>query len=143
MTHPARCSQPRCRAFTLIELIAVIVVLAILSGVALPRFFDQSARQREAACRGALSSVRNAIAGFYTNAAVSGSPMYPTITQLRTAGVVLAEGVPENPFNEDSRVLVAEWREQNSTVSGTRGWCYDESTGRFWANTDSVGENTW
>ena len=35
-------SQPR--AFTLVELIAVIVVLAILAGVAVPRYFDYRER---------------------------------------------------------------------------------------------------
>ena len=35
-------------AFTLIELIAVIVVLAILSGVALPRYFDYADKAKEA-----------------------------------------------------------------------------------------------
>ena len=32
--------NPVARAFTLIELIAVIVVLAILAGVAIPKYFD-------------------------------------------------------------------------------------------------------
>jgi prepilin-type N-terminal cleavage/methylation domain-containing protein len=35
-------------AFTLVELIAVIVVLAILAGVAIPRYFDYASRAREA-----------------------------------------------------------------------------------------------
>ena len=34
------------RAFTLIELIVIIVVLAILAGVAIPRYYDYSSRAR-------------------------------------------------------------------------------------------------
>ncbi len=131
------------RGFTLIELIAVIVVLAILSGVALPRFFDQSAKAKETACRGALGGVRNAIASFYSNSAANGSPLYPTIAQLRTVGTVTPDALPENPYNGDSRVLAACWDAGNPPVSGNRGWCYDEATGKFWANTDTLDENTW
>lgn len=131
------------RAFTLIELIAVIVVLAILSGVALPRFFDHSAKAKEAACRHALGNVRAALTGFYTNACETGSPFYPTIAQLRTIGTVLGEPIPENPYNGDNRILAATWDVDNPPVSGNRGWCYDEATGRFWPNTSTVGENTW
>lgn len=131
------------RAFTLIELIAVIVVLAILSGVALPRFFDYSAKAKEAACRNALGNVRAALSGFYSNAYETGSPLYPTIAQLRTIGTVLSDAIPENPYNGDSRLLAATWEVGNPPVSGNRGWCYDEATGRFWANSDTVGENTW
>lgn len=130
-------------AFTLIELIAVIVILAILSGVALPRFFDYSAKAKESACRGALGGVRSAIANFYSNSAVNGTPVYPTIAQLRTVGTVMQEAIPENPYNGDNRILAATWDSANPPVSGNRGWCYDEATGKFWANTGTVGENTW
>jgi prepilin-type N-terminal cleavage/methylation domain-containing protein len=131
------------RAFTLIELIAVIVVLAILSGVALPKFFDYSTKAKESACRGALGGVRSAIANFYSNSVVNGSPAYPTIAELRTVGTVMQELIPENPYNSDSRILDTTWDAENPPVSGDRGWCYDEATGKFWANSNSVGENAW
>lgn len=47
--HPVRC-----RAFTLVELIAVIIVLAILAGVAVPRYFDYRERALAAAVAGDL-----------------------------------------------------------------------------------------
>ncbi len=131
------------RAFTLIELIAVIVVLAILSGVALPKFFDYSAKAKESACRGALGGVRSAIANFYSNSAVAGSPAYPSLAELRTAGTVMQEAIPENPYNGDSRIRAASWDANNPSVSGNRGWCYDEATGKFWPNTNLLGENIW
>ncbi len=56
--------------FTLIELMAVVLILAILAGVALPRFFDYQARAREAACKGTLGGVRAGIANWYANEAI-------------------------------------------------------------------------
>ena len=29
------------------------------------------------------------------------------------------------------------------TVSGTAGWAYDQTAGRFWANSNTTGENGW
>ena len=38
--------------FTLIELMAVVVVLAVIGGVALPRYFDYTERARYAEMKG-------------------------------------------------------------------------------------------
>lgn len=54
------------RAFTLIELIAVIIVLAVLAGVALPRFFDHRNEAYESVATSVnrmLVSARNAYLG--------------------------------------------------------------------------------
>jgi prepilin-type N-terminal cleavage/methylation domain-containing protein len=56
-TVPDRTPDRRARAFTLIELLAVVVVLAVLVGVGLPRFIDygrKAARSAEDAIAGAV-----------------------------------------------------------------------------------------
>ena len=92
------------RGFTLIELIAVIVVLAILAGVALPKYFDYAAQAKESACKGALGGVRAGVANFYANSAITGTAAYPTLLQLETQGTVMQEPIPENPYNGDNDV---------------------------------------
>ena len=131
------------KGFTLIELIAVVVVLAILAGVALPKYFDYSAQAKESACKGTLGGVRAGIANFYANSAISGTTAYPTLAQMTTLGVVMQEPMPENPYNGANTVVAAVWNAADPPVSGAAGWNYDATAGRFWANTDTIGENAF
>jgi prepilin-type N-terminal cleavage/methylation domain-containing protein len=134
--------NPVARAFTLIELIAVIVVLAILAGVAIPKYIDYTANARSAAVKGTLGGVRSAIANFYANAAVGGSPAFPTLVQLQTTGTVMQETLPANPYNNSATIAAATWA-ATPPVSGANGWNYDATAGKFWANSNTTGENAW
>jgi len=131
------------RGFTLIELIAVIVVLAILAGVALPKYFDYAANAKVSSCKGTLGGVREAIANYYANAAVNGAAAYPTLVQLQTQGTVLQELIAENPYNNSATIAAAVYVAAAPPVSGANGWNYDAASGKFWANTNTVGENAF
>jgi general secretion pathway protein G len=138
--------RPVRSAFTLIELIAVIVVLAILSGVAVPRYFDYADRAKESALKGTLNGVRAGVANFHADQAINGSAQYPTLTQLTTVGTVMQEEIPANPFNNDNSVeAVASLADaQNRVVTGTSGWrYYVDNTATppiyyFYANSDDT-----
>ncbi len=142
--------------FTLIELMAVVLILAILAGVALPKFFDYQVTAREAACKGALGGVRAGIANFYANRAVTtGTAAYPTIDQLTLVGStnsVMIEALPDNPYNHGGTPVdfpnrVAAQTNKALAVArtlvspGTNGWAYFAATQTgdsaiFYANTD-------
>lgn len=131
------------RAFTLIELIAVLVVLAVLSGVALPKYFDYSARAKSSALQGALGGVRSSLANFFSNSVIEGTAAYPTLAELTTSGDVLMDEMPINPYNGLSNVIAATGAEAAArTVSGTSGWRYyvdntqDPPVALFFANSD-------
>ena len=115
----------RC-AFTLIELIAVLVVLAILSGVAIPKYLDYSERAHSSALQGSLGGVRTGIANFFANSSVTGAPAYPTLAELTTPGTVMTEPIPANPYNGlNTVVAVTSAQAAARTTSATAaGWCY-------------------
>lgn len=54
----------RAKGFTLIEMLAVLVILVTLAAIVIPRFINAGTRSREAALRQTLAEVRNAISIF-------------------------------------------------------------------------------
>ena len=143
-------SSPVRLGFTLIELIAVVVILAILAGVALPTYFDHQIKAREAATKGTLGGVRAGVASFYANEAINGTAAYPTFAQLTGVGTVMQEILPDNPYQvpataNDVRDATGTWVENPPVVTaGAEGWAYDNVDGKFWANTDTLpGEKDW
>jgi prepilin-type N-terminal cleavage/methylation domain-containing protein len=132
------------RAFTLIELIVIIVVLAILSGVAIPKYIDYTASAKASAAKATLGAVRTAIANFYANSALTGTAAYPTLTNMQTLGTVMQETLPANPYNNSASIAAATWAATPPTT-GAAGYNYDATAGRFWLNSNTTGvtENTW
>jgi prepilin-type N-terminal cleavage/methylation domain-containing protein len=136
------------RAFTLIELIAVIIVLAILSGIAIPKYIDYTTRAKESSTKGTLGGARSAIANFYANSALNNPvPAWPTLVQMQTFGAagVMQEAVPANPYvvgAANANIVAAVWAAA-PPVAGVNGWNYDAAAGKFWANSNTVGENLW
>ena len=65
------------RSFTLIELMAVVLILAILAGVAIPRFLDHSARARRRAMVATIDAVREGLAMIHLAYAVGDTAGLP------------------------------------------------------------------
>ena len=65
--------------FTLIELVAVLVILALLGAMAVPRFVDVSSQALTAAQNGSLAGVRSGHA-----MSIADLQRLPTVTELAT-----------------------------------------------------------
>lgn len=97
--HPQRARPARwgtlCRprtarpvgAFTLVELIVIIVVLAILSGVAIPRYIDYTAKARETAIFYTMQTVKTACMAYERDNGRPASNVFVDHTNINGSGV--------------------------------------------------------
>jgi prepilin-type N-terminal cleavage/methylation domain-containing protein len=79
------------RAFTLVELIIVIIILGILAALAIPQFVSSTKDAQEATLHGDLAVLRNAINLYYHQH----SSIYPGA--VKTDGTGGATGAGDNP----------------------------------------------
>ncbi len=116
----------RQRAFTLIEVLVVIVMLGILAAIAVPKFSGAADDARSASTQSTLAGVRSAVATFRMNAVINGDSPFPTLAELTGNGVVKFD-MPANPYTGVRGVqAVSQGQAGNRTVisQNSAGWNY-------------------
>lgn len=120
------------RAFTLIELIVVVLILGILATVALPKFVGQSDSAKINGTLQSLSVLRTAIDTYRVN-----NTSYPTAANLPTALTTylrtttfpsVACGANQN------NTVVASANSPPTVTAGGAGWVYNSTTGEIAIN---------
>jgi MSHA pilin protein MshA len=88
--------MPRRHGFTLIELIAVVIILAVLSAVALPKYFNYSDQARNSADEGSLGGITTALQLAYLDHRQSNAPAGQWITDTNDIAAAMQTGqLPE------------------------------------------------
>lgn len=120
------------KAFTLVELLIVVIILGILAAVVVPQFSDASEDARLSSLTTNLQTIRGQLELYKIQQGV-----YPPSASFATVMTTLAGGfgpylqsVPNNPYTNTNTI--------GAGAVGSSAWKYDGTTGVFLAN-DSAG----
>lgn len=131
------------KAFTLVELVVVIMILGILAGVAAPKLLNTSTQATENGLRQTLSVVRDAIELYAAQNSGNLPPCTATGADFRTALEPYLRGeFPASPYGT-TNFNVVPTSGATTTADGTTGWMFNTTDGTFICNsaaTDSKGD---
>jgi general secretion pathway protein G len=124
------------RAFSLVELVVVVLIMGILAAVAAPKMFDTSTSAKQNSTRQSLATLRDAIELYK---AQNGS--YPAAATLSTGLASYLKGpFPQVQYGSHSGTSTVAASTDNpiTSASGSEAWIYNESTGEIHVN-DNTG----
>lgn len=110
MTTRKLCRQYACAGFTLVELLVVILIIGLLTGIIAPRLLGQANRSEVVAARAqmgafdkALQAYRIDLGRFPTTAEGLGALVRPYGDQPRWRGPYLQNEIPLDPWDQPYR----------------------------------------
>ncbi|MBM4149198.1 MAG: type II secretion system protein [Lentisphaerae bacterium] len=108
--------------FTLVEIIAVLVILAILTAIAVPKYFDLSEEAKNLAVKGAVAEGLSVCSLAYAKEALAAAGE-PAITDVRdeAADVVIAGDFTYTYTVNGTTIEVDVSGKAGSTVAGATG----------------------
>ncbi len=136
------------RAFTLVEILIVVIILGILAAVVIPQFADASGDAKLSALQTNLATIRTQLSMYklqhddtwpllstFTNQMTLSSKADGTTAAIGTSGYPYGPyiiSIPNNPYTGTNTV--------SAGSADSSAWYYDQATGVFRANdTPNVG----
>jgi len=142
---PMNANVRRRRAFTLIEVLIVVIIMAILAATIIPQFSDSTKDDKSSAVKFNLHTLRSQIELYRTQH--NGTLPSATLAELRVstdaagatgAGASFPYGpylrdIPVNPYtNQNTLTVITHDPARATDVTGTGGWLYNTTTGGIW-----------
>jgi prepilin-type N-terminal cleavage/methylation domain-containing protein len=135
----------RRQAFTLIEVLIVVVIMAILAATIIPQFTDSTKDAKASTVKFNLATLRSQIQLYRTqHNGVNPSGTLAELTATTDASGAIGTGanfvygpylreVPLNPFTNSKTVTVITVDPATAAqVTGSGGWLYNATTGNIW-----------
>jgi general secretion pathway protein G len=127
----------RAAAFTLVEILIVVVILGILAALVVPQYAGAAQDARQKATLDQLLKIRKALDVYY----VRNQNRYPTVTPGDgTWGEIAVPGTTylrEKPLNQwvsgENAGEIVFGTGPGAGYTSDYGWIYDPATGRVWA----------
>jgi general secretion pathway protein G len=120
-------------AFTIVEVLIVVIILGILAAIVVPQFSDASTNAKDSSLKTNLQIVRGQVELYKLQQSA-----YPTLAGFANEMTVKANGygpylqsIPNNPY------WTGDAGKANSVGNGSAGtsaWYYNETTGEFREN---------
>lgn len=125
------------RAFTLVEILIVVVILGILAAIVVPQFSKATEQAAKQATVSQLTKIREALGVYF----VRNSNTLPQVAegdaswgQIYTPGGDYMKNVPRNRFvNETAATTIVFGNDADAAYDPSRGWIYNPDTGDVWA----------
>jgi prepilin-type N-terminal cleavage/methylation domain-containing protein len=125
------------KAFTLVEILIVVVILGILAGIVVPQFGTATTDAEQSAVADQVTKLRRVLAVYY----VRNGNTYPTITagngtwgELIVPGSSYMRQAPANPWVGGANAKTIIIRATPDTAFQTNyGWIWNPLTGDLWA----------
>ena len=143
------CRNQRRAAFTLIEVLIVVIIMAVLAATIIPQFSSSTQDAKESSLKFNLHTIRSQIEMYrlhhngklpsfdnFVKQMTEKSDVNGTQTGTLLYGPYIQGEIPRNPFNASNVIVkvAAAGTEPTTVVSGGAGWQYDETTGGFYPN---------
>jgi general secretion pathway protein G len=141
-------ANSRRNAFTLIEVLIVVIIMALLAATIIPQFSSSTLDAKKSSLNFNLHTMRSLIEMYKVHhngtppslAKFADQMSKPTDVAGATTGSNLIYGpylqgkIPANPFNNKSNLVEYTTTTDPTGVSGDGGWLYNETTGGFFPN---------
>ncbi len=139
-----------CRnAFTLIEVLIVVIIMAVLAATIIPQFSSSTKDAKESSLKFNLHTMRSQIEMYKVHHLGSYPTLANFVTQMTKAtnvdgtttgdtpyGPYINGEIPSNPFSDNNTLVAVATAGAIPTaaIAGGAGWQYDESNGGIYPN---------